>query len=77
MSELPAAGWYQDPANADNIRYWDGTQWTEQVAKRTNEDASPKIATPQRSSREMFSAIAFGIGFSALALVAVISLLTA
>ncbi|AXH97777.1 RDD family protein [Ornithinimicrobium avium] len=23
------AGWYDDPENADNLRYWDGVQWTD------------------------------------------------
>src|SRR4051812_36382040 len=26
------AGWYQDPSNASLKRWWDGTQWTEQVS---------------------------------------------
>ncbi|MEY4347740.1 MAG: hypothetical protein RIS43_159 [Actinomycetota bacterium] len=78
MTELPAAGWYQDPANADNVRYWDGQAWTEQVAPRASEaKVSPKPAVAQRSSREMFGAIAFGIGFATIALVAIIALFSA
>ncbi|MEY4322886.1 MAG: hypothetical protein RL410_667 [Actinomycetota bacterium] len=77
MSELPAAGWYQDPANPDNVRFWDGKQWTEQVAPRSNDSGKVAIVVPQRSSREMFGSIAFGIGFVAIALVSFISLLTA
>jgi len=34
MSNVPA-GWYQDPSgDASKVRYWDGTQWTEQVQDR-------------------------------------------
>ena len=27
-----AQGWYPNPSNAQQKRYWDGTQWTDQVA---------------------------------------------
>ena len=29
-AELPPPGWY--PANSDEVRYWDGEAWTDQVA---------------------------------------------
>ena len=35
-----AAGWYQDPSNAAQQRWWDGTQWTEQVS-------APAYGSPQ------------------------------
>jgi hypothetical protein len=28
----PAPAWYPDPANRHQLRYWDGTAWTEQVS---------------------------------------------
>jgi hypothetical protein len=28
----PPAGWYQDPENAAQLRYWDGVEWTEHRA---------------------------------------------
>lgn len=28
----PAAGWYTDPQDAANLRYWDGAAWTEHTA---------------------------------------------
>lgn len=28
---LPPPGWYQDPHLRDQLRYWDGWQWTEHV----------------------------------------------
>jgi hypothetical protein len=28
---LPPAGWYPDPADGSNQRYWDGARWTEQT----------------------------------------------
>jgi len=33
-SSQQAAGWYDDPENATQLRYWDGSQWTN--------DRSPK-----------------------------------
>ena len=35
-----AAGWYQDPSNAAQQRWWDGTKWTEQVS-------APAYGSPQ------------------------------
>jgi hypothetical protein len=31
VSASPAAGWYRDPANAVNVRWWDGVRWTDQI----------------------------------------------
>lgn len=33
MSNVPA-GWYPAPTDATKVRWWDGTQWTEQHAER-------------------------------------------
>jgi hypothetical protein len=30
--DLPAADWYPDPRGAHELRYWDGTAWTDHVA---------------------------------------------
>lgn len=30
--ELPAPGWYEDPVNAGQRRYWSGVAWTEHIA---------------------------------------------
>lgn len=30
----PAAGWLPDPTDTTILRYWDGTQWTGQTARR-------------------------------------------
>lgn len=39
----PIAGWYSDPAGAPNqLRYWDGTKWTDSVM-----DASAATQPPQ------------------------------
>jgi len=31
-SELPDADWYTDPLGADELRFWNGTEWTEYVS---------------------------------------------
>ena len=28
VSSLPPAGWFEDPQNPSQLRYWDGAQWT-------------------------------------------------
>ena len=30
---LPAAAWYADPTRRFELRYWDGTRWTEHVGR--------------------------------------------
>ena len=30
----PNAGWYADPTGSSDLRYWDGTQWTEHTSGR-------------------------------------------
>jgi len=40
---LPPPGWYADPNDATNIRYWGGAAWTEYVAEERA--ARPSLAT--------------------------------
>lgn len=37
-------GWYDDPAGAAQLRWWDGTQWTEHVHARADAAASAATA---------------------------------
>ena len=34
------AGWYDDPQNPDNLRYWDGVTWTQHTTTRVSPTAS-------------------------------------
>lgn len=31
MSQSPEAGWYPDPSDPTNVRFWDGSNWTNEV----------------------------------------------
>lgn len=45
MSQTPA-GWFPDPEHPDQLRYWDGTAWTEHRAPAQNPNQAP--AQPPR-----------------------------
>lgn len=45
MTDGPQAGWYPDPEDATQQRYWDGEQWTEHRAPLAG--ATPPPSTPQ------------------------------
>lgn len=47
LMSAPPAGWYQDPADPDYLRYWDGARWTEQ---RTSRQPAPDPAPAPRAS---------------------------
>lgn len=38
------AGWYRDPSGRYELRYWDGSQWTEHVARAGNQYTDPPVA---------------------------------
>lgn len=43
----PVQGWYADPAGSTQLRWWDGTQWTDQYrSKDPAGEATPPGATP-------------------------------
>ena len=43
MTQPPAA-WHPDPDNPDQLRYWDGTRWTDQYAPRAASGPAPGAA---------------------------------
>ncbi|MDN5766305.1 MAG: RDD family protein [Humibacillus sp.] len=45
MSQQPA-GWYDDPSNPDNLRYWDGVTWSDHTAPRKSPTASSSSGGP-------------------------------
>ncbi len=38
------AAWYADPSNRFELRYWDGSEWTEHVARGGQQFTDPPIA---------------------------------
>ena len=38
------AGWYADPAGRYELRYWDGTAWTEHVSRAGQQYTDPPVA---------------------------------
>ena len=41
---LPTAGWYSDPQNNSQLRYWDSSQWTDHVRPVITEQAPGSVA---------------------------------
>ncbi len=41
---LPAPGWYSDPQDNTQLRYWDGSQWTDQVRSVVTEQVPGAVA---------------------------------
>jgi len=60
------AGWYDDPASAEHVRWWNGVAWTEHVADKPERPAIAASAAGQQdpiaANRELEAA--FGIGTS-------------
>jgi hypothetical protein len=38
------AGWYADPAGRFELRYWDGSTWTEHVSRSGQQFTDPPVA---------------------------------
>ena len=38
------ANWYADPAGRFELRYWDGSQWTEHVSRGGQQFTDPPVA---------------------------------
>lgn len=43
-SSAAPAGWYADPSSRFELRYWDGTQWTEHVSRAGQQYTDPPVA---------------------------------
>jgi Protein of unknown function (DUF2510) len=48
---LPPAGWYADPADAHQLRFWDGRVWTERVSQPSSHAPAPVAVLRSTSSR--------------------------
>ena len=43
-AQTPAANWYPDPGGKHEHRYWDGSQWTDNVADHGRQAVDPLVA---------------------------------
>ncbi|MEM8708417.1 MAG: DUF2510 domain-containing protein [Actinomycetota bacterium] len=79
MSETPQAGWYDDPEDPSQYRYWDGTAWSfhrspKPTASATTTPAQPVVPysagdTVSRSFRMVFDDFGPVFGLAALAFI--------
>ena len=51
----PVQGWYADPEGSDQLRWWDGTQWSDQfrpapTGNQTTSDAPSEHRRPRPSA---------------------------
>jgi Protein of unknown function (DUF2510) len=71
-TRVVSAGWYQDPASSQQVRWWNGVAWTEHVREKPNSDhpASGQVTIGQVATETTEQRIAaarelerqFGIG---------------
>ncbi len=69
-----APDWYPDPSAPNQLRYWDGTQWTGHVAPASARGYAPAAAPRKAMSGGVVAAIiigAFVLFFGVLAAIAV------
>lgn len=65
-SGSPAAGWYPDPnaGGSNNMRYWDGSTWTQQIKEGLTEVNTTRRSGDERKAilaRQLQSAVARGL----------------
>jgi hypothetical protein len=60
MRSAPPAGWYQDPADPREVRWWDGTQWGPRASWGPSHDTAqaphPHAYGPEPAGRKQASA---------------------
>lgn len=74
----PPAGWYVDPSNAMQLRWWDGTDWRVETKPRPPEDARhPREGAESRhgSGRSDISGVV-RITLAVLMIVAILAILS-
>lgn len=68
MTGIPA-GWYSNPDNDVEIRYWDGSQWTDQVGPKPGAPAAEgPDSAPQKRKRRVPLWVAITAGVAGLLL---------
>ncbi|MBO9578144.1 MAG: DUF2510 domain-containing protein [Microbacteriaceae bacterium] len=54
---LPEAGWYPDPHNPANYRWWDGTAWTDAVHSVLRNDTRYQPGSSTQARKDVRGAI--------------------
>lgn len=58
VSQVPPAGWYPDPQDANQLRWWDGAQWTANIqAVPRHESAAEERVRLERELDELRKAV--------------------
>src|SRR4051812_48751657 len=52
MANEPAAGWYPDPKDPSQRRYWDGSAWTEHTQASGGSEQEPQAAAAEPAAAE-------------------------
>lgn len=71
MTEPTPAGWYPDPENSGQQRYWDGNAWTEQFAPGN----APSAPTPSATKKPLYKSTWFIVVAALIGLGVIINLL--
>ena len=50
----PVQGWYADPEGSDQLRWWDGTQWSDQFRPAPTGNEAVSDARPQPAAQVEF-----------------------
>lgn len=61
MPQLPPAAWHLDPENANQLRWWDGSQWTSATSPLNQAAVSQPIAAPSKR-KKAWLVVAFIVG---------------
>ncbi|WP_237393760.1 DUF2510 domain-containing protein [Pseudarthrobacter sp. ATCC 49987] len=67
------AGWYPDPSNAPQTRYWDGDAWTSETRPFAPPEASPEGGKKPTKKKRGDGWIGFGIVIAGLGVVTAIT----
>lgn len=65
-TELPPAGWHDDPTSPGQLRFWDGMQWTHQV-QAAAAPASQVPLAPQHTGAQAATSVSESDRMSTLA----------
>lgn len=52
-TRVVAAGWYEDPASATHVRWWNGVAWTDHIREKPATPPQQTTATPDFSADEV------------------------